>query len=202
MTKKNEKKSWTLLTMSVAILSSSLMLASCANPHKAKKIDTEMERSEKLNNEEKVGVKGGDMIIQKKVEMNEELRKLQNEVFSLEDRVYGNRKYGSLGLYGALKACRAKLTSKEMGGTGKLMFTEPMDRITDKEEEFEIGIDEQDKIVGVSEEFLKDRLTRFKKYRGTLQKREDEYQEKLEICDADLKAKEHDLKDKTATKVE
>ncbi len=188
------------LIMSAVLFLVGMGLSSCANPNKAKNIETEMERSESISGQEKLGVKDGDLIVQKKVEMNEELRKLQNEVYSLEDRVYGNRKYGSQGLYGALKACRAKVTSKEMGGTGKLMFTEPMDRITDKEEEFEIGIDEKDKIVGVTEEFLKDRIARFKKYRGTLQKREDEYQEKLEICDADLKAKEHELNEKNAAK--
>lgn len=174
-----------------------LMLISCAsNPHKAKEIETQMEKSEAISGQEKVGIKDGNMIVQKKVEMNEELRRLQNEVYSLEDRVYGSRKYNSQGLYGTLKACRLKLVSKEMGGTGKLMWTEPMDRITDKEDEFEVGIDETEKIVGVSEEFLKDRITRFKKYKGVLQKREDEYQEKVEICDAEVAAKEHDKTNK------
>jgi septin family protein len=173
--------------------------AGCShNPNKAEKIETKMERAQELNGEEKVGVKNGDMIVQKKVEMNEALRKLQNDVYSLEDRVYGNRKYGSQGLYGTLKACRAKLVSKEMGGDGKLMFTEPLERITDKEDEFTVGIDERDKIVGVSEEFLKDRIKRFQGYKSVLQKREDEYQEKLEICDTDLAAREHEMKKKAA----
>ncbi len=162
----------------------------CAsNPHKAKEIETEMEKSSTFGTE-KIGVKDGNMVVQKKVEMNDELRRLQNEVYSLEDRVYGNRKYGSAGLYGALKTCRVKQTSKEMGGDGKLMWTEPMDRVTDKEDEWEVGVDEQEKIVGVSEEFLKDRIVRFQKYKQTLQKRQDEYEEKLEICDAAVKAKE------------
>jgi hypothetical protein len=148
-----------------------------------------MEKSSDIGGGEKVGVKNGDMIVQKKVQMNEELRRLQYEVFELEDRVYGNRKYGSKGLYGALKQCREESVSKKYGGDGKLMWTEPVDRVTDKEDDFNIGIDEKDKIVGVSEEFLKDRIARFKKYKTTLEKRQDEYEEKLEICDAALKAK-------------
>jgi hypothetical protein len=167
-----------------------------SNPHKAKSIETKMERSQSLSGEEKVGVKDGNLIVQKKVEMNEELRRIQNEVYSLEDRVYGSRKYKSQGLYGTLKACRAKASSKALGGDGKMTFTEPIDRITDKEDEWEVGVDEEDKIVGVSEEFLKDRITRFKKYNALLQKREDEYQEKLEICDTEVAAKEHDLAQK------
>lgn len=164
------------------------MIACSHNPHKAEKIKTNMEREQTLQ-DEKVGVKDGNLVVQKKVEMAEELRRIQNEVFELEDRVYGNRKYGSKGLYGSLKDCRTKLTSKEMGGDGKLMWTEPAERITDKEEEFTIGIDEKEKIVGVSEEFLKDRLSRFRKYKQTLQKRQDEYEDKLEVCDAAVKSK-------------
>jgi hypothetical protein len=160
-----------------------------SNPHKAEKIETEMEKTQDVSGGEKIGVKDGNMVVQKKVQMNEELRRIQYEVYELEDRVYGNRKYGSKGLYGALKGCREELTSKKLGGDGKLMWTEPSERITDKEEEFNVGVDEKEKIVGVSEEFLKDRIARFKKYKQTLTKRQDEYEEKLEICDNDLKSK-------------
>jgi hypothetical protein len=192
--KVTRSSAWVLV---ISGLCSVAWLSGCSsNPHKAEKIETKMERSEAISGQEKLGVKNGDMIVQKKVEMNEELRRIQNEVYSLEDRVYGNRKYNSQGLYGTLKACRAKAASKSMGGNGKLTWTEPMDRITDKEDTFEIGIDETDKIVGVSEEFLKDRIKRFAGYRSVLQKREDEYQEKLEICDTELASKEHDMKTK------
>lgn len=168
-------------------------LGACAsNPHKAEKIETEMDKSSSVGGGSQVGIKDGNLVVQKKVRMNEELRRIQNRVYGLEDRVYGNRKYGSKGLYGSLKDCRRKLVSKENGGTGKLMWTEPIDRVTDKEEEFQIGIDEKDKIVGVSEEFLKDRIKRFREYRRVLQKREDEYEEKLEICDAKLEAMKFD----------
>ncbi len=165
-----------------------LVLCYCAsNPHKAKEIDTSMEKEKSLNNEESIGVKDGDMVYQKKVDMAEELRRLHINVYSLEDRVYGNRKYGSQGLYGVLKKCRAELVNPRNGGNGKLKWTEPIDRITDKEDEFDVGYS-KDKLVGVSQEYLKDRIDRFKGYKKTLQKREDEYREKVEICENDLKA--------------
>ena len=160
-----------------------------SNPNRAEKIDTQLKKEQTLSADEKIGVKNGNMIVQKKVQMNEELRRLQYEVFELEDRVFGNRKYGGKGLYGALKGCREESVSKKLGGDGKLVWTEPADRVTDREDEFNVGVDEKDKIVAVSEEFLKDRLARFQKYKQTLLKRQDEYEEKLEICDADLKAK-------------
>lgn len=171
-----------------------LVLAACAsNPNKAKKLDTKVEKSDQVSGDTKVGVKDGNMIVQKKVMMNEEVRRLQNEVYELEDKVYGNRKYGSQGLYGTLKTCRADLSSKKLGGSGKLTWTEPIDRVTDKEDEFDIGLDEKDKIIGISEEFLKDRIERFKKYKVVLQKRDDEYSEKVEICQAELKSKQYEV---------
>lgn len=176
---------------------------SCAsNPHKAKKIETKIEKESEVTGDTRLGIKDGNLVVQRKVKMNEELRLLQNEVYSLEDRVYGNRKYGSQGLYGSLKKCRLDLVNKKNGGDGKLIWTEPVDRVTDKEEEWEVGIDESEKIVGVSEEFLKDRIARFRDYKKTLQKREDEYQEKLEICDADLAARKFDKKKAKAKKAD
>ena len=173
------------------------LFAGCAsNPHKAKKIETEMEKKSAVSGDESVGIKDGNLVVQRKTMMNEELRRLQNQVYELEDRVYGNRKYGSEGLYGALKQCRLKLTSKEYGVDGKLKWTEPIDRVTDKEDEFEIGVDEKDKIVAVSEEFLKDRIKRFNGYKRVLNKREDEYNEKLEICDAALASRKFDMEQK------
>lgn len=168
-------------------------LGACSsNPHKAEKIDTVIENKDHVTGDQNVGVKEGNMIVQTKVNMAEELRKLQIDVYSLEDRVYGNRKYGSSGLHGVLKKCRMDLADKKNGGDGKLMFTEPIDRVTEKDEEFKLGLDDKNKLVGVSEEFLKDRIQRFKGYRDLLEKRQDEYEEKVAICQTDLKARKAD----------
>lgn len=173
-----------------------LGLTGCAsNKHKAEKLEKNIEKTSEVSGDTKLGVnKDGNMVVQKKVMMSEELRRIQNEVYSLEDRVYGNRKYKSDGLYGALKKCRAKLSSKQYGGDGKLSWTEPAERITDKEENLEMGLDDKDQLIGVSEEFLKDRIDRFRGYKSLLGKREDEYKDKLEICDAELESRMSDNK--------
>ena len=173
------------------LLSFPILLAHCTtNPHNAKEIDPTIEKQQSLNDEESVGVKDGDMVYQKKVDMAEELRRLHINVYSLEDRVYGNRKYGSMGLYGVLKRCRAEVIHPRNGGQGQLMWTEPLDRVTDKEEEFNIGYN-REKLIGVSQEFLKDRLARFKEYKRVLQKREDEYRDKVDICETKLKTQQY-----------
>lgn len=168
-----------------------LVLAGCrSHPNRAEKIDTKLESSDKVSGEGKVGVdKEGDMVYQQKVQMGEELRDLQNTVYSLEDQVYGTRKLGSLGLYGDLKNCLRKLSSKQNGGSGSLVWTEPMDRVTDKEEEFKVGLDEKQALVGVTTEYLKDRLSRFRGYKMILQKRHDEYESRIEECQEQMKDK-------------
>ena len=174
-----------LLPMTILIF-----LGCSSNPNKAEKIDTQISNAQSINSETTLGLKDGNMIVQRKVDMNEELRKLQYEVYELEDRVYGNRKYGSLGLYGVLRECKSQLADTKNGGDGKLIWTEPMDRITDKEDEFKIGIDEKNKLVAVSEEFLKDRIERFRGYKKILNSRQDEYEEKVAICKTTLKSKQ------------
>ncbi|MGE4133826.1 MAG: hypothetical protein AB7F86_19465 [Bdellovibrionales bacterium] len=164
-----------------------LALSACkSNPHKAEKIETKMDHVGKVTGIEHVGVKDGNMVVMSKEDMSEKLRDLQNRVYALEDKVYGTRKLKSLGLYGDLKTCKRKLASKQYGGSGTLVWTEPLDRVTDKEEEFKIGIDEKKELVGVSEEFLKDRLARFQGYQAILQKRSDEFEGQIESCQSEL----------------
>lgn len=171
------------------LILSLLVLAGCSsNPHKAEKINTKIDGKGEITGDTSVGVKDGNLVVQRKVEMNEEVRRLQNEVYELEDRVYGNRKYGSMGLYGVLRQCKMDLSDPKNGGDGKLKWTEPMDRITDKEDEWKIGLDEKSKLVGVSEEFLKDRIERFRGYKKVLIQRQDEYEEKVQICKAEYKS--------------
>ncbi|MEK7358529.1 MAG: hypothetical protein AAB250_18940 [Bdellovibrionota bacterium] len=181
-----------LLNRTIVVVSVAALSACASNPNKAEKVDDSIEKSAQISGDTKVGVKDGNMIVQKKVAMNEELRRLQNEVYELEDRVYGNRKYGSMGLYGVLKDCRTKLADKSDGGDGKLKWTEPMDRITDKEDEFKVGLDGKDQLVGVSEEMLKDRIERFRGYKSVLMKREDEYDDKVAVCKNELKNQKTD----------
>ena len=167
-----------------------LVFSACAtNKNKAEKIETKLDSTQNISGDTSMGLKDGNMVVQKKVLMNEELRRIQYEVYELEDHVYGNRKYGSLGLYGVLRECKLQISDPANGGDGKLMWTEPLERVTDKEDDFKIGLDEEKKLVGVSEEFLLDRINRFKGYKTLLSKRQDEYDEKNAICQGELKSR-------------
>ncbi len=176
----------------VAILSAAILVGCKSNPHKAQDIDTKLEQANTVSGAQKVGLKNGEMVVQSKEEMSEKLRDLQNTVYSLEDKVYGTRKLKSLGLYGELKSCKRRLASRQYGGSGTLVWTEPLDRVTDKEEEFKIGLDEKKNLVGVTEEYLRDRFARFNGYKMILQKRADEFEAQIEDCKAKLAEREMD----------
>ena len=179
--------------MRQCVVMSLIVLASCShNPNKAEKIETNLDHREKVSGSQSLGLKSGEMVVQEKIEVTERLRDLQNQVQGLEDKVYGSRKFESKGLHGDLRSCRSKLSSRQYGGSGTLVWAEPLDRVTDKEEELSLGLDESNQLVGVREEFLRDRLNRYLGYKKILQKREDEFTEGLEECKAQLKDKEVD----------
>jgi hypothetical protein len=170
-----------------------LVLSACkSNPNKAEKLDTNLESSEAVSGSRKVGLKDGEMVVMDKVQMGERLRDLQNAVYSLEDQVYGTRKLGTQGLYGDLKNCLRKVSSRQLGGSGELIWSEPLDRVTDKEEEMKIGIDDKKNLIGVSEEYLKDRIARFQGYKMILQKRHDEFDSRLQECQGQISEKQFD----------
>lgn len=167
-----------------------LNIVGCSsNPNKAEAINTQLQQSAPVSGEQKVGLREGEMVVLDKAQVAEKLRDLQNSVYSLEDRVYGTRKLGSLGLYGELKSCQRKVASKQYGGDGNLTWTEPLDRLTDKEDDLKLGLDEKKDLVAVSQEYLRTRLQRFAGYRQILQKRADDFEERIESCKAQLATK-------------
>jgi hypothetical protein len=147
-----------------------------------------LEKKNQVSGEGSLGVRDNAVVYQRKVYLAEELRQLENDAYNLETKVYGHRDYGGRGLYGVYKDCNAKLSNPKVGGDGTLSPIEPAARVLEDEKESKYGVDDKDQLVGVSEEFLSDRVNRFKKFRKILRKREDEYSEKIRICEARFKA--------------
>ncbi len=168
-------------------------LGACSSQsHKAQPLVTELAQPQAVGGSQTLGLKEGDMVVMDKVQASEKLRELQNSVFEIEDRVYGTRKLGTLGLYGELKSCERKLASRQYGGNGTLLWAETLDRVTDKEEELKLGVDEKNNLVAINEEFLKNRLQRYQNYRTILQKRADQYEDQIEKCKLEVAARELD----------
>ena len=171
-----------------------ILIQGCSsNPYKVQKVETDLNNKEEVTKNQTLGIKKDNtLVVQEKTDLRERLRDLQNEVFQLEDKVYGMRKFDSLGLYGDLRNCQKKLASKQYGGPGVMVWTEPLDRVSDKEKDYKYGSDEKSNLVSVSEEYVKDRLERFQNYKAILQKREDEFKDKIEHCQTELAEKKID----------
>lgn len=167
-----------------------LILSACtSNPHKAEKIDTKVELEAPVSTNQVIGVKDGNMVVQKRVLMSEELRRLQNEAHELEAKVYGGPRYfDNNGLWGALRECQIKAAELQSGGDGKLKpMPETREYVIPEDDQTKVGLSETNKIIGVSEEFLKDRIERFQGYRSILRQRQDEYVDRLQSCQLRLR---------------
>lgn len=161
-----------------------LGLSACAQsvPHQdAYHIDTKIENREVASGGVAIGVKDGEFVAQKEVFVSEEMRRLQNDAFELEAKVYGGKRYmDNDGLYGALKQCRLK----EARVTKQIVpMAEPRSYVI-PEDDYEIGLNYHSQIIGVQRENLIARMERFKHYREILEQRADEYQNKIDQCEA------------------
>ncbi len=61
----------------------------CSSKHKAKDLDTNVDMATPVRGDSVIGVKDGDMVYQRKVAINEELRTLELDVYNLEAKVMG-----------------------------------------------------------------------------------------------------------------
>lgn len=174
-----------------------LFVSGCVSKHKAKDIDTTVEMSAPVRSDSVVGVKDGDMIYRRKVAMNEELRRLELDVYDLEAKIMGGPRYlDNRGLYGVLRDCRVQLGDVNNSGDGKVRWTEKREYVTPDDDYSAIGVEDKKQIVGVSEEFLKDRLERFKNYKKVLETRQDEYETKVKMCELELAAQKKKAADR------
>jgi uncharacterized protein YuzE len=161
-----------------------LGLGACASKHKAEERDTRLEKSQAVSGNTSVGLdKDGKVMVQTKVFLAESLRGLEKEVYSTENDLYGNEKYGTRGTQGVLRDCEKKLADPRIGGTGKLNPSRNSERVTESEEELKFVIDENGNLVGVTEEKLRDRIERFRGYKKILASRKAEIASEIEICE-------------------
>jgi hypothetical protein len=171
--------------MKKIFISACVFLSACSsNPHKASELNTKIEKAENAGQGAVIGVKDGNMVYQKKVLLGEELRTLTVNARELEAKLYGGPRYfDNNGMIGALKNCRAKLATAK---GEKLQWTERRDYVIPDGEDLKMGFDEKGALTGLTEEFLKDRLDRYKGYQKILTQRIDDMDEKIASCNSQL----------------
>jgi hypothetical protein len=171
-------------TNALSALALAFLATACAsNKNKAEKMDTQLEKQQNVSGGTTVGLRDGNVVVQRKVKLAEELRKLEGEVFAAENELYGNEQYGTTGLQGHYKECLKKLADPRIGGSGKITPIASSAPVTENEQELKFAIDEKEELVGVSEEMLRDRIKRFQGYRSVLRERKGEISTNLELCE-------------------
>lgn len=149
------------------------LLSACAsNPNRAEELDTKIEHSAPVSSGLVIGVKDGEMIAQRKVMMSEQLRDLQNQTFELESKVFGGERYlDGTGLYGVLKSCQTRsgqhIQARE--------YVIPDDT-------YKAGM-ESGSIIGLHREYLLKRIARFREYKRTLNRIQNEYENQIQSCE-------------------
>lgn len=172
---------------SILIFALPLFLSSCAHRNKADKIETKLDNQSSINKSEgsSVGVRDKEFVIQNKKNLNEELRKLKNEVQELEDRVYGTREFKTWGLWGKLRDCRMKKNNASEFEAGPIERTYEKEYLLNWKEnsKAKAGIEKSSgQLVAISEEDLDDHIKKLNKMKIKLQEKEDEISEKLGKC--------------------
>lgn len=162
-----------------------LVASACgSNPNKPEQQDTTLERSEAISHDSQVGMNSkGEVVTTRKVRLADQLKGLQKEVYNLEIEIYGDQELGRRGLYGILRRCLDE--GQELKRLpARTILTKPEDDVKGK-----MIIDENDQLVNVSEEFFLERIKRFEGYKEAYLSQKDDFEEKVRICEHDLKKK-------------
>ncbi|NDG27246.1 MAG: hypothetical protein EB120_08745 [Proteobacteria bacterium] len=135
---------------------------------------------------EKIGVRDDKVTVQKTVYLEEDLKKAQDEIEDLENRVYGQSKTYPGGIYLGLKTCRARLADPRLGGSGVPEPMEKWEKISAKDPDFNYHVDRDKNVVAVSEEDLASRISNLRKLKNILNDTYDAFQTKLDNCQQNL----------------
>ncbi len=184
--------------ISLVLVSLCVFVACASNPNKAEIIKTKLDDKDEVGSGQNLGTNDkGEMVVQKKVRLATYLKDLQIEVYSQEVAIYGDESIGRKGLYGVLRDCRDESRHKKNGGDGKVTPPPTKDiktagedmsisALLEKIKPGQVGRDEQKQLVGVTEDYLVDRIKRFEGYRTSYQERKDWFDEEIRKCQASL----------------
>lgn len=165
-----------------------LLFAACASKEvnisttdNTKKFDKQVNFNTADSNE-KVGIRGDDVVIQKRSYLEDQLAKLRSEVDDLQSTIYGKSRMEPGGLWVDLKDCQEKLNDPRLGGNGAPMPMEKWEKVTEKEDDANYVVDKHNTIMAVSEEGVDARIVRFRKYKSQLTQKYDDMKDKVDTC--------------------
>ncbi len=132
---------------------------------------------------EVVGEKGGSIVIQKKVSLEEDMSKVRDSIEETENSIYGSSRQDPGGLWLKLKECRKKVTDPRLGGNGVPDAMESWEKISINDAAQKYRVEDKKKVVAVNEEQLEDRLSRMRNVKSVLDRRFGEFKDRLDRCE-------------------
>ena len=170
----------------IALAVSALFVAGCASKKVSLEEPEKMDRTLNANTGqrgEKVGVRDDKVIVQKKIYLEEELRKLQDDIEDLENNIYGKTRKDPGGLWLKLQECRKQLSDPRVGGSSVPEPMEVWEKISENDPDYNYRVDDKNNVVAVSEEELDSRISNLKKTKRVLDRRFADYKEKADSCE-------------------
>ncbi len=165
-----------------------IWLVGCANRNKADVIDTRLDKAAAISQQagSYVGVRDKEFVLQRKKNLAEELRSLEENVRQTDDRVYGTRAYETSGLWGKLQECRNRHKDEssdlDAGKLERFSDSEYLLNWADNSDAKAVVDKDSEKLMAISDEDLSKYITRFGKEKKRLQAKEDEIKDKLAKC--------------------
>jgi len=123
-------------------------------------------------------------VIQKKVYLEEEMRKLQDDIEDLENNIYGKSRKDPGGLWAKLQECRVRTADPRIGGTGMPEPMENWEKISETDPDVNYRVDDKKNVVVVSEEELGARISNLNKTKRVLERRFGEFKDKVDSCES------------------
>lgn len=136
---------------------------------------------------EKIGVRGDNIVVQKKMYLEEEMNTLQTKIRDLENDVYGESVRDPGGLFLKLQTCRKRMADPRIGGNGVSDPMEPWEKPSETDTDFDYRVDKKNNVVAVSEEELGQKLSNLKKVKRVMDQRYQDFQHKVESCEQKYK---------------
>ncbi len=167
----------------ILILSAVLAVVGTACVHKALVLESKSATKNSRRND--------NPLFQRKIILSEDLRNLQVTTHELESKVYGGSRYfDNRGMWGVLKACHEQLSQF---ADGKLKWIDARKYVIPDSDNDSVGLDEESALISLSEEYFKDRLSRFRQYKAVLEKRHEDFTARIRECKTELQSKQGEI---------
>lgn len=149
---------------------------------KAQDLNSNLERSESLNQKEALGVnKEEEVVVQKKTKLIDYLKEVSYQVRKKQDELYGSRRFNTRGLYGRYESCVATKKQKPKLARAIVLKDGELGQL----EADKFGYDEKGELVALEDQKLRDKIRDMEEKKNRLFAQEEELLSEINLCEAE-----------------